>query len=623
MYYALSPGQALQPVLDMAVPGDVITLSAGTYHERVVIRTPGILLEGSPGVMLHGGTPTSGWTPAPEVGGGVYKTTLPFTPWAMTDARGAIWMINGDTMADRDVYGTGGDGFWYLSRPAEGHYSGNIGYTVTSYWHGIGALFGTKGTTTYVRYQYGDDPNTTGLCAAPSGATVCIDNVPDVTLRALTIVGGESQVWATGADAAGTRIEECRLLTGRRRVLIDLGAHDSTIVGCDLFSGSQGFGTYWTGEWDRASSEYDLIVKAHIYNESKFCVGRTTEDDTGIYLNSGPGNRVEACTIHDGVVGVRCEGGDEHYITDNTFRAMSAQSLWLVQGAATAVILRNQFEDAEHAIRIQNMQASVARTYWIGLNTFWQPRPESQSPKHIHTSFEGVDDQVVQSVVEVWCYHNSFAGGGWSLDVGRKTSAINHSCPHFRAVNNLFSSYGLASSGGNAPGVFAYNWVRAAGYPDAEEGNVWGDGTRMWDDVTCPDFLLPNTLIGDEAALGALDLSEPFTVDGVTYDPLPGIERPLEAFGAPPRTPPDPAPEPEPPQPGEGAQYLVTAQVRDLAPGIYAMEVHLVDAGTTARITASTSGPFTVPPDTALTPTVTTPQIHVLPEKPPLATRRR
>lgn len=619
MHYDLTPGHAIQAVLDTALPGDVLHLAPGTYYERLVIRTPQLTLEGEGGAVLHGGTPVSGWVPAPEVGSGVYKATLPFTPWAMTDAHGAVWRINNDTMQGLAVYGCLADGFAYLRQPAEGKYTGNIGETVDSYWDGIGALFGVKGSTTYVRYQYGDDPNTTGLTAAPTGATVQIAGVAGVTVQGLTILGGENQVWMTGSAAGGTIVRQCRLLTGRRRVLIDQGAHDTLIEHCDLFSGSQGFDPYWPGEGDRTSADYALVVKAHIYNENKFCVGRTTEDDTGVYLNSGPGNQVVGCTIHDGVVGVRCEGGGGHLLDGNQIARMSAQGIWLVDGAASALILRNQFEDADHLIRIQACQSTRTRQYCIGLNTFWQPRPDSQSPKHLHTSFEGCDGTTVQSTAVLWVYHNSFAGGGWAIDAGRTSGDTQHTLPLLRCVNNICSSYGIASSGGNAPGVWAYNWSTRSSYPDAEEGNVWGDGTRLWDDTTCPDFQIPATPLGATAATGALDVAQAFTLDGVLYPPLPGVEAPLDAFGAPPLPPPDP-PDPEPAPPPQEVTYLVTALLAHLVPGTYDVGVQVTRNG---MVLAEATTPVEVPQPATPPPTVTPPQVQALPARPDVTRRRR
>lgn len=600
-FTTIHPGQSVQAALNAASPGDHLTLAAGTHYERIIIRTPGLTLTGDPGAILHGGDLVSGWTPAPEVGLGVWKTTqIPFNAWAISDAQGAIWRINSDTMNGVQVYGCLADGFAYLRQPATGNYSGNIGYTVQSYWDGMGALFGVKGSTTYLRYRGGDDPSTTGVMASPSGATVTIDNVAGVRVAGLTILGGENQVHILGEGASETTVHDCVLQGGRRRVLIDTGAHDNLVVRCDMQSGSQGFDPYWPGEWDRSSPDYPQVVAAHIYNENKFCVGRTTEDDTGVYLNSGPGNTVRDCHLHAGVVGVRCEGGSDHWIEGNLFEGLGAQAIWLVSGARSATVFGNEFRDAEHHIRIQSMQSPSARTYYIGNNAFWQPRPESQSAKHINTSFEGVDGTTVAAVAEIWVYHNSFAGGGWAVDAGRVSGTTKHTLPKLRILNNLCSSYGIASSGGNAPGVFAYNWVRRnPSYPDAEEGNVYGDGTRMWDDSVPPDFVIPETAYGATAAEGALDVSQPFVLDSVTYPPLPGVTEAHAAFGA---------FTTEEIPPTMSTDKVVTALVTHLDPGSYTVNVQLLtSAGEVAAQAAS--APFTIEPAGGSSPTVETPVV--------------
>lgn len=604
----LSPGQSIQDALDASSPGDVIAIAPGTYYERLTIRTHGLTLEGLQGAILHGGDLILAWVPAPEVGSGVWKTTaLTYAPWAMSDVQGAIWRINSDTMNGIQVYGCLADGFAYLRQPPDSPYTGNIGETVQSYWDGMEALFGVKGATTYLRYRGGDDPNTRWVRAAPTGATILVDNVTDTRIRGLTVLGGENQVWLRGEQCAGAVLESCVLHGGRRRVLISEGAHDHLVTRCELFSGAVGFDPYWPGEWDRTSTEYNLVVASHMYNENKFCVGRTTEDDTGVYLHAGPGNTVRDCHIHTGVVGVRCESGAGHVIEGNCFERMAAQSVWLIPGASSATIFGNQFLDAEHHIRIQSLQLEQARTYWIGNNACWQPRPDSQSSKHINTSFEGVDGTTVASTAEIWVYNNSFAGGGWAVDAGRVSGTTVHTLPKLRIVNNLCSSYGIASSGGNAPGVFAANWVRNnPGYPDVEEGNVWGDGTRMWDDAQPPDFVIPETPYGATAIGIALDVSQTFVLDGLTYPPLPGILTAPAACGIlPPKE-----------DPSVTTDKLVTAVVTHLDPGSYTVNVQLLDSAG-AVLAHAQSAAFSVPANHPQTPQVETPVVSDLPDTAP------
>ena len=384
----MSPGSSIQAVIDAAQPGDRIVIPAGTYYERLTITTPQLTLAGESGTILHGGDPVPQWTAATEVGSGVWKASgLSYEPRALTVDHQAIWRINTDTMNGLDVYGTNGDGWYYLTRPATGNYSGNIGYTVSSYWDGIEALFGFRGSTLYVRFRGGEDPNPLGIRSAPAGATVLIDHVTGVTLSGLAVVGGENQVWMRGDEASANLVTHCTLQAGRRRVLIDQGAHHNTIQHTVMTGSAVGFHTFHPGEWERNTSDYTLTVKTHLYNENKFCVGRTTEDDTGVSLNGGDGNRVTRCHLSSGMVGVAVWNGLETQIDHTRIERMGAQGIWLLHGARSAGMHHNQFADSEHHVRIQDVEQPGTRTYYFCHNTCWQPRPESQSSKHLYASF--------------------------------------------------------------------------------------------------------------------------------------------------------------------------------------------------------------------------------------------
>jgi parallel beta-helix repeat protein len=577
----LSPGDSIQTAIDQAVPGTVITLSPGAYYERLWITTPGITLESEDGAILHGGTLVPEWEPASGVGSGVWQAALPYTPYALTAGTQAIWRINDDTMHGNEVYGTNGDGFYYLTRPASGNYTGNIGYTVTSYWDGIEALFGAVGSLTYVRFRAGDDPQPMELLSAPAGAVVTIDGVSGVTLRGLTILGGETQVEVRGAS--DTTLHACLLSTGRRRVLIGEGATRTRLEHCEMTSASLGMAVYQPGEWQRDAEEYLYIVRAHQYNENKFCCGRTTEDSTDVYVHDATDTHIENCFCTAGIVGISLWGGSGTRITNNVISDMGAQGIWLHEGASHAEIGDNLLTNCEHLMRVQDCEDLRTRTYYFYHNQCWQPRPDSQSPKHINTSFAGVDGQAVSASIELWVYHNSFAGGGWAVDAGNS----DHQLPYLTCVNNIFSTRGIASGGGTRDGVFAYNWSSCGFAPHAEEGNVAGEA-RLWEDTTLPDFVVPE---GSSAASGALDVSQPFTIAGLNYPALPGCTEPQAAFGARGDVPVPPEPEPEP----EAGDKRVTTVIRGLSGGgVYTVRVQVVELDGGTVVAENSSAPFEV-----------------------------
>ena len=164
--------------------------------------------------------------------------------------------------------------------------------------------------------------------------------------------------------------------------------------------------------------------------------------------------------------------------------------------------------------------------------------------------------------------------------------------PKLRMLNNLYSCYGLASSGGSATSIFAYNWQRGGmTYSDKEEGNIQGDGTRMWPDETMRDFILPDGPLGESARTGALDVSREFVVDGKTFPALPGCSTYQAAFGA----QVDPL---EPEIPPMIMDKRVETFIRDIPSGTYTVKVQLVKDG--AVVEENSSDAFTIPaPETA------------------------
>jgi hypothetical protein len=98
-----------------------------------------------------------------------------------------------------------------------------------------------------------------------------------------------------------------------------------------------------------------------------------------------------------GIVGVRFEMGADNQVLNCTIGQMSAQGVWLLDGTSRATIAHNLLYDCEHLVRIQSLQSTRSRCYYLYQNQCWNPRPASQSPKHLNTSFEGVDGQTISS----------------------------------------------------------------------------------------------------------------------------------------------------------------------------------------------------------------------------------
>ena len=120
----------------------------------------------------------------------------------------------------------------------------------------MGAMFGTRDGSVFLRFRNGDDPNEKKLRAAPAGGGVHIENKSHIVLRDLMIRGGENCVLITGPEATHNVVERCRLLNGAKRVRLTEGAAHNTIrdseMTIDFYAGSGNGITQYNGhQWNK------------------------------------------------------------------------------------------------------------------------------------------------------------------------------------------------------------------------------------------------------------------------------------------------------------------------------------------------------------------------------------
>jgi parallel beta-helix repeat protein len=485
---AQSPWRTIQKAANTAVAGDTVQVQAGTYVERVTFPNSGTAsnpitftgVKGSGGswdTIIDGSNATSGWVTAPEVGSGVWKATLGYSPQAMMSSGKTIWKISDRAMNGEKLFGTDGDGFHYLARSATAQVTTAFGTVV--YWDGIEALFGNRSGTTYLRFRNGDTPANMNVRAAPAGGVLTINGRNNIVIKNFKIVGGQYAVVVAGGGQNNT-IDNCYLANGIRRVWVN-GARNTVISNSKITM--EGLGTENFPPGDRDPSSYPRIVNRHQYDENKFIVGETDTNDASIMVAGGAQDTtITGNEIYNGMLGIQIsETTTNTLIINNTIHNFSDTGIYIYPDSASIQATGNLFYDSDHHFRINNMHRDM--TVYIYANRFHEPNYNGQGGGGKHVHFSPDTSQTI--IAQIWVYHNSFAGGGWACDVGFEGTVPNLSQVHI--INNLISTDGL-TSGPNPSG-----WEVTSNYFD-----------KLWYSNTIPDFVLP---ADHKARSSGIDLS--------------------------------------------------------------------------------------------------------------------
>ncbi len=442
--------------------------------------------------IIDGSTAVStSWVAAPEVGSGVYKTSLGYNPWMMTSNNFGIWKIGQRQMngEDRGV----GTGFANLAKGPTLQENVNQSSPVV-FWDGIDALHGFLNGTTYLRFRNQENPTGMNVRAAPAGAVLDFNGKNYITVQDVHVQGGQYQVWFHGG-ATGNIINQCSLIHGQHRVLHE-NATNNTVTNSKLVYQGIGFQTYTPGDWNTFNEGgYQRVVNRHRYDYNKFLIGDTNTDDTAIVVQGGSGftisnnqisHGMEGITFYDSSSNTTVSGNSIFYHSDNCIYANHS-------GTLSAIFHHNLLYDCDHIFRLESMEFVTQLDIYA--NRFFQPWfSQDSGPKHIfvssRVSYPG------SSLVRI--YQNSFAGAGWAVDNGCG------SFPFVHMRNNFISTLGIASCG--------------ADY--GTQVNNIGYGT-IWFNNTIPTFILPGGNPGLNTAPSLISLGWPGMTTGYYVDGQP------------------------------------------------------------------------------------------------------
>jgi len=526
------PLRTIQKAADVSAAGDTVRVRAGVYAENVTVKKSGtegrpIVFEGERGTdgkwltIVDRSKPVRAWAAAPEIGAGVFKTTLGFDPYCMTLNGKQLARINDRWMKEEK-------GIGYFQMAANAMIKEDCVKEPMPFWDAVEAIYGVRDGVTFIRFRKGDDPNQLALHAAAAGGGFLIKDKSHIVIRRFLVRGTQDSIVIEGENASRNVIEENSLMNGHNRVVLQRGASHNLVRGNEMTLNYYGYDD--PGAWDMETETQHTASRTRVYRFFKYKVGTGSSDDHGVMVTgAGAGNEISGNLIYNGVIGILCNRTRNLDVHHNTIRNMSSIGLLTIEGVVDGHFHDNLIYDCNINLRIHhyNTPGDNERREFHYRNRFYNP---ADTGNHIYVHW--LDDKWPPNTehAQIWIYHNSFAGAkrgmtvsGWSVKGG--------GLQRTRLLNNVFSS----ASAFSAASAFRqtrtmldhcdYNWLGGELYRDKPawlgEHNVIATGKAMWPADNRPDFALPAE---SDARGKAIDLSKPFTLDGKTHDPLPGMK---------------------------------------------------------------------------------------------------
>ncbi len=544
------PLRTIQAGINKACAGDLVMVLAGRYKESVTFPRSGS--RGSPitvqGEVDRAGNPlavvdksesvTADWIAAPEVGSGVYKTALGYTPLAIYVDSLQIVGIDSAMMAGDS---SSGHGVW----PGTGMHM--LGFTTSKvwvhpfeatcspkWWDAVGAMYGVLGDTTYIRFKDGDDPNSKNLRASSGfGFNVYFNDVDYIKLKQMRVQGSPYVVWGNYANHCV--LDSCVIRHGYQRIGFNNGSHNA-VRNCDLSLGRYG-ATF--REWSNADG--DSIPDSAAYSVVQYCISKWMYGDLAcVQLVNETDDEISGCDFHDTHVGVVARPADRTSIHGNQFTRTSAAGIeqqWCITHDSTT-IYDNDFTHCAIAYRpsqVGERGDTCRRTYFYNNRSYQDDGLGNHFLVHEVADYDYYIQNGDANSPEIWLYHNSFAGGSYWAN------PVKYACDSMRMVNNIFSSHYMVAdvvaremTDSSLFAGFDYNFIGGGfryygglAWAAKDVHNQWpadsvhGDvDHQVWPLGSEPDWAVPGT---STAYQSGLDLSDSFTIRGIKYGPLPGM----------------------------------------------------------------------------------------------------
>ncbi|HWL51177.1 MAG TPA: hypothetical protein VNQ90_01990 [Chthoniobacteraceae bacterium] len=557
---ATHPLKTVSAAIGRLAGGGVIRLAPGVYHERITVTTRAtpvapLIIEGALSAegrrlsTVDGSTPLdpASWKPRPDLGPGVYACPI---------ADPHLLLVNHLSVArlhwDIDFKGNNKKEHYLASEvlawPPDHRITTHYREESIPFWETIGGVYspGKDLKEVYLRLYRERDPRKELTAVSLAGPVISLHGSQYVQLRDLAICGGEYGVEIGGEGTAHNTVENCFIIHGRKRILVNAGASGTVLKGNQIRIGfiGQKPGT-WSGQNPAAAR------KEFVYLYFKYWASpRGFSDDVSIEVEKeSRGTLIEGNRLEGGLIGVGLSGGDEVTVRGNTIRHFSSVGTVIRAGGDVAVYDGNLFEDCNISIRPHNLNGPGPQRHLWFLRNVSIRKPDAGSHIYCHVSpgtHPYPDHQVIFA-------QNTFIGGHLGIFLPRSLQGTQG----FQMINNRFIGCSRAISGT----VSYFKQHSMFGYFDYNQiigGEIGRHGVPVWygqhnlDDTKAAGWRVGENSVRlptpDRGRGAGLDLSRPYEVDGKSF---PALSELMPGYGSGPMPPDLGAPAPLPPAIGK------------------------------------------------------------------------
>jgi hypothetical protein len=560
---SVTAGDNPQGAANSLQPGDTLLFKTGTHYGRISIPVDGVTIQGEAGAVLDGtqALDSDNWEEATDsddycslAGTGVWRLQQSQPVWILTDGgENQVFRIDSDYINVRQT-----SGYYYMTAyeamavPNNARPGPDYG---ADWWNGIEAMFcyNRQNGYLYLRYRDGHrppngmrwsgsvndhrDPPTDG------GTVIMLYHRQNIMIKNLTLRGCVDSI-ATW-DCLNVIIDGCtftafdyanRVYGTSENIKITNCSFDLRLIGTNVCPPIAKISSEDPYPDARTTAYHQYTTWKFFHDESDSTHGSgmsVVPDEGGNPKNiEFAHNYVRCCNFGADVGG---DGCDVHHnrvehVMDMPFqrtasyggRNVKLHDNYVKEAGYTLIRWHGADKEAGDNYVYNNQVVSIDQ---VSDFVFLAPDASGGAwePEH--------------SYLRIWFYHNTFSGGNsvWLI-----TDML--SMPGFICVNNLLANAGLTANAATKPpdddpfdkklvkqwppevGPFDYNAMNGslgAGGSWYGSHNIINMPVAWPTDVIQEECYLPEDHPAKESGI---DISQPFVLNGVTYEALPGFE---------------------------------------------------------------------------------------------------